>query len=184
MKVRICSVRECEKRIHARSLCKSHYWQLWTQGGVPRTDPNRLLHRITNADVSRSVGHCAVCGPKTPIRIRPGRGHECMNRRKQDEDTQRAAMYSLTVDVLERMKIDQWWRCAICQELTDQLAVDHDHSCCPTKTRSCGKCVRGLLCRNCNLALGYLRDNPDFAEAAAVYLRKQEPPTPPIDDVA
>lgn len=28
--------------------------------------------------------------------------------------------------------------------------LDHDHACCPGR-RSCGKCVRGILCTTCNL---------------------------------
>jgi hypothetical protein len=36
--------------------------------------------------------------------------------------------------------------------------VDHDHQCC-NKPRSCGKCVRGLLCHQCNSALGLLGDD-------------------------
>lgn len=36
--------------------------------------------------------------------------------------------------------------------------IDHDHSCCK-KNRSCGKCVRGILCRQCNLVLGILEED-------------------------
>lgn len=39
-----------------------------------------------------------------------------------------------------------------------RLCVDHDHSCCPGK-RSCGRCIRGLLCHPCNTTLGFLSDD-------------------------
>lgn len=38
--------------------------------------------------------------------------------------------------------------CAVCGTHED-LCVDHDHSCCPG-SRTCGKCVRGALCKKHN----------------------------------
>lgn len=39
-----------------------------------------------------------------------------------------------------------------------QWHIDHDHACCPTH-RTCGKCIRGILCRSCNHALGHLESS-------------------------
>lgn len=68
--------------------------------------------------------------------------------------------------------------CAICgrkerklHALTNgpmRLSVDHDHSCCPN-SKSCGKCTRGLLCTDCNRALGMFSDSPAILRNAAVY---------------
>ena len=46
--------------------------------------------------------------------------------------------------------------CAICgkPERGRRLAVDHDHACCPG-AQHCEKCVRGLVCRGCNLSLAW-----------------------------
>ncbi len=68
--------------------------------------------------------------------------------------------------------------CACCgkpmlREGKDPLSVvaDHDRRCCPGK-KSCGKCVRGLIHRNCNLVLGYAKDDIQVLRSAANYLER------------
>jgi hypothetical protein len=54
--------------------------------------------------------------------------------------------------------------CAICKEaFTTTPCADHAHTVQPL--------ARGLLCNGCNSAIGFLRDNPLYCEAAAAYLR-------------
>lgn len=48
--------------------------------------------------------------------------------------------------------------------------IDHDHACCPGK-KSCGKCIRGLLCSNCNTGLGQFRDDINLLYKAINYLQ-------------
>lgn len=52
------------------------------------------------------------------------------------------------------------------------FAVDHNHKCCPGK-KSCGKCVRGLLCMNCNQGLGKFRDDVNLMARAIAYLTEE-----------
>ncbi len=58
-------------------------------------------------------------------------------------------------------------RCAVCDqhqlELDHRLNVDHDHQ--------TGE-IRGLLCRNCNMALGLLRDNSLLIGRLKEYVEK------------
>lgn len=69
--------------------------------------------------------------------------------------------YGITRSQYEALGESQDWKCMICSG-DDALCVDH----CPTT----GK-VRGLLCKSCNSAIGFLRDDPDLVERAAAYLR-------------
>lgn len=73
--------------------------------------------------------------------------------------------YGITWAQFEAMLLRQFGRCLGCQRDFDlgkkrSICVDHDHSCCP-RDKSCGKCVRGLLCQDCNNTLG--RANEDKA---------------------
>lgn len=62
--------------------------------------------------------------------------------------------FGVTEDQYRELLAKQGGRCAICLKKPGKyrLSVDHDHSCCPG-ARSCGRCIRGLLCGNCNLKL-------------------------------
>lgn len=57
--------------------------------------------------------------------------------------------------------------CHACKE-RDAVVIDHDHSCCEG-IRSCGKCVRGILCNQCNTALGLLKDSKALVIMLAEY---------------
>lgn len=76
-------------------------------------------------------------------------------------------LYGLTVHDYNRMLRKQGYRCAICRRLPKDvkgrgsMAVDHDH-----KTGL----VRGILCYNCNSALGYLGDRSKNTNRATQYL--------------
>lgn len=84
--------------------------------------------------------------------------------------------HRLTEDEFSEMREGQNNRCAICREQKEIFVVDHDHECCPGR-RSCGGCVRGLLCRNCNSMIGFAKDQVDILENAITYLKLTGEPT-------
>jgi len=59
--------------------------------------------------------------------------------------------------------------CHSCKE-NAAMVIDHDHKCC-NKPRSCGKCVRGLLCNQCNTAVGLLGDNRQKIKKLLEYIK-------------
>lgn len=81
--------------------------------------------------------------------------------------------YGLTQEQYNNLLITQGGGCAICGMTPERngkaLAVDHDHSCCPG-TKTCGKCVRGLLCSGHNAMLGLANDNTETLRLAIDYI--------------
>ena len=124
---------------------------------------------------------CPVCDEKHLHTNRLGVCEWCYNmmpRFMWDSFNKHKVPLDIILDFAESLS------CAICDvDLTQYAldykkrfrpihAVDHDHTCCPAG-RSCGSCVRGILCRKCNVAIGYLKDDAGYAEAAARYLRQR-----------
>jgi|SRR3989344_6989218 len=73
-------------------------------------------------------------------------------------------------DYLNLLKLQQN-KCAICSKIISKynkikhFYIDHNH-----KT---GK-IRGLLCHNCNCAIGYFKDSPQLCSKASEYLIKSK----------
>jgi hypothetical protein len=85
--------------------------------------------------------------------------------------------HGISISQFEERLEKQNGGCAICGKThsgrsygSGQLLVDHDHKCCIK--RSCGKCIRGLLCVKCNAGIGFFGDEPEMVLKAYKYLLK------------
>lgn len=97
--------------------------------------------------------------------------HYCSEECKSFADTDRyyKRKYGIGYAEVKRLEESQENVCAICkgsgfkmhQGINQILCLDHCHT--------TGQ-VRGLLCHNCNRALGLLQDNTDFLKSAIEYL--------------
>lgn len=141
---------------------------------------------------------CLNCGEIfTPPERKPGErgrppvccGDECQDARTKSlieaaapERAYQAVLrrYNLTDARYKAMLAAQGGRCKGCGadspgESVANWNVDHDHSCCPAK-RSCGRCVRGLVCTRCNLILGLAGDSVPVLERLIAYLKATAQP--------
>jgi len=88
-------------------------------------------------------------------------------------DPRRFSRHRITKEHYEDLMSKHNGKCWICKDL-DATAIDHDHKCCNGIRSSCGKCVRGVLCSNCNTAIGLLKDSKASILAALEYLSLYE----------
>lgn len=134
---------------------------------------------------SGRVGYQAWCQPCSRTAVRENRAKNPTVRRERERQTraQRSLVekryrehkrYGLAPGEYDAMLLMQGGRCAVCAERPTEanpLCVDHDHKCCPER-HSCGKCVRGLVCRLCNWMPGNSQDTAARLRAGAAYLER------------
>ena len=105
------------------------------------------------AQIRIRTGPCSMCGiPRDEGDFSSDRVHYC---KECERVVSLMRKYKLTPKDLERMWEDQGGECGLkCGDPLELkgVHVDHDHECCPGR-KSCGQCVRMLLCRKCNVAL-------------------------------
>jgi hypothetical protein len=75
----------------------------------------------------------------------------------------RCNKYGITVEQYDFMIKAQNNKCAICKnEFTKTPSIDHCHN---------TSLVRGLLCSDCNVGIGFLKDNKEYLSNAIKYLK-------------
>jgi len=123
------------------------------QGGLNKAKthcPKKHEYTPDNTYVYKGRRHCRICATASRRRIL-------------------LKSYGITLERFDAMLIAQSGRCGVCSEPMLNPHIDHDHACCPGR-KSCGKCVRGLLCKNCNHCLGLFHDNIAVLRNAVNYL--------------
>jgi hypothetical protein len=91
---------------------------------------------------------------------------------KRQRDKRTLYVHNITKEQYDSLLAAQHGACAICkQPFSKTPHIDHDHGCCSGK-RTCGRCVRGLLCSTCNPAIALLKDSPALLREAATYLER------------
>lgn len=92
-----------------------------------------------------------------------GKVRQCRECRKRAVFVSRLKRHNLQEDIYNKLFYEQEGKCAICksEKITD---IDHCHDL---------NEVRGLLCKSCNLGLGFFKNNVTFMKSAIEYLDKK-----------
>jgi len=89
-------------------------------------------------------------------------------------DPRRFKRHNITKEDYDVMLSKHSGKCWICKD-KEAVHIDHDHDCCNDNSFSCGKCIRGVLCSNCNTAIGLLNDSPKLIKSALEYVAIAKP---------
>lgn len=166
----LCSFDNCDRHARLKGMCRAHHRRV--RGGSTSTTP---IRGTSNARDSEGRKLCWKCDEWLPparfARVKTGtdgldtRCHRCRT----------LGRHGLTKKSFAVLLESQGGACAnlMCGATTaggrGEWHIDHDHSCCAKKF-SCGKCIRGLLCQRCNIALGLLGDRREMLEGLVHYL--------------
>jgi hypothetical protein len=126
-----CSIEGCETLTYAKGFCRIHYARWDRHGDTDLLNYKREVYE--NGQTYTEVR-------KNHLR----------------------RMFKISVDEYSKMSSNGCEICGAMGEKHKILHVDHDHKCCPVEYvngksqtyRTCGLCIRGVLCNKCNAAVG------------------------------
>lgn len=164
-----CDGPECSRQPKVKGLCRGHYEQ--QRRGIQLT-PLRLRSPNPAHRDEQGRKQCASCRSWVAEGEFPRMKTSLDGLNPSCTRCKVLSPFGLNRVTFAALLVVQGGGCAICGgQSTDgrNFHVDHDHACCPAG-RSCGRCVRGLLCNGCNVGIGMLGDDAARLRKAADYL--------------
>lgn len=150
----VCSFGMCMNLIDSLGLCSKHVQQLRS---------GRLGKKCQDCGVGLPDKHkvrCVSCSARWEL-----------------EKTKQWNRHGISEVIYWTILALQDYKCADCGESVFDhrriFVIDHDHSCC-SGSRSCGNCVRAILCMQCNAGRGMFQDDPSVMRRAADNLEKSQ----------
>ena len=172
---RYCSGAHCANPVRPCKECGTPF-AINTNGAGSKYCSNRCKHigytkHYRSPDDVQVIVRCAMCDQDT--RTRPGQRALICSRCQ--------VRYAQTIRV---HRLDTQWAIRLitattCDCCGDRLprhqgrhkgVLDHDHTCCPHE-RSCGECVRGIICHHCNTLAGHVERHAERLDHIVRYLR-------------
>ena len=152
---------------YARAHARNHHWLNRDKILVKKSKFNNEHRKALNEEA-----HNRYWANPEVFRSRRREQHA----KHRDKDNlelryRRLKIYGLSHETYNAMQVAQDRVCAICKQPETRivknsvcnLSVDHNHQ---------TGAVRSLLCSNCNLAVGFVKENLNIAESLVTYLRQ------------
>jgi hypothetical protein len=175
--MRICSIDGCGGKHKGNGLCRSHYDKEKYLKNPKKFIDKSKRYKTNNKDkVDISNQKYRELHPDSNSNFRTKNPDYAKNWEKSHREIIRGyaikRRYKITTEKYEEVFLLQNGCCRICgthqSKLDKRLNIDHSHV---------SGAFRGLLCGNCNRALGMLNDDPAVIRKAALYIEdciKQE----------
>lgn len=165
-----CTIDGCDRPSRAKQFCSMHYNRLrrdMTGCSVEGCDKPYFGRTYCSMHYERFMKYGDV-GPAERTVPEYMFGYS-------ETESKRYHKYGITPEEFAALLSHQDNHCALCPATyeKDKWHLDHDHRCCPSR-RACNKCIRGILCAKCNMALGFLEANLDRLPEIESYLRSKE----------
>ena len=167
----LCTLSDCIEEHYAKGFCKRHYYQ--NKRGKLGTSIKKGEYRYNLVGDRWCNYHQDYHDPEdfgSNIDNSDGLKGDCREACKWRGILWR---YGITEKQFKQKLKDQNGLCPICL-VNEATHIDHNHNCCPTtygNRRTCGKCVRDILCLQCNTTLGRL-ESEGWMDKAVDYIER------------